>query len=61
MDPEIQTRLLDFERVSMDVNVNEKGEPHGREFLSHVDRKKLRLPFARILEAIRFAFMLRKR
>ena len=24
MDPEIQTRLLDFERVSMDVNVNEK-------------------------------------
>lgn len=24
MDPEIQTRLLDFERVSMDVNGNEK-------------------------------------
>ena len=24
MDPEIQTRILDFERVSMDVNVNEK-------------------------------------
>lgn len=31
-----------------------KSDPHVREFLSHFDRKKLRLPFARILEAIRF-------
>lgn len=28
---------------------------HDRELLNHFDRKKLRLPFARILEAIQFA------
>lgn len=61
--PIVKTTFWNFKRASWNTNTMRltccecqwKSDPHDREFLSHFDRKKLRLSFARILEAIWFA------